>query len=132
MPDEHKPRPPHRLRAFWIFVAALLLVNLLSVMMSQRGGEPRVKVPFSPYFLRQVDAGRRNVRAWSICGAEWTQTAADVDSSTPQRGPRNPCRSLHSLATSRGGKRMVRRGSTVRVRQRALKSLQIELFVVCC
>ena len=26
MPDEHKPRPPHRLRGFWIFVAALLLI----------------------------------------------------------------------------------------------------------
>jgi cell division protease FtsH len=58
MPDEHKPRPPHRLRGFWIFVAALLLINVLSVVMSQRGGEPRVKVPFSPYFLRQVDAGQ--------------------------------------------------------------------------
>ncbi len=58
MPDEHKPRPPHRLRGFWIFVAALLLINVLSVAMSQRGGEPRVKVPFSPYFVRQVDAGQ--------------------------------------------------------------------------
>jgi hypothetical protein len=57
-PDEHKPRPPHRLRGFWIFVAVLLLINVLSVVMSQRGGEPRVKVPFSPYFLKQVDAGR--------------------------------------------------------------------------
>jgi cell division protease FtsH len=58
MPEEHKPRPPHRLRGFWIFVAVLLLINVLSVVMAQRGGEPRVKVPFSPYFLRQVDAGR--------------------------------------------------------------------------
>jgi cell division protease FtsH len=57
MPDEHKPRPPHRLRGFWIFVAALLLINVLSVVMSERGGEPRVKVPFSPYFLQKVDAG---------------------------------------------------------------------------
>jgi cell division protease FtsH len=56
MPDEHKPRPPHRLRGFWIFVAALLLINVLSVVMSERGGEPRVKVPFSPYFLQKVDA----------------------------------------------------------------------------
>jgi len=58
MPDEHKPPPPHRLRGFWIFVAVLLLINVLSVVMAQRGGEPRVKVPFSPYFLQQVDAGK--------------------------------------------------------------------------
>jgi cell division protease FtsH len=57
-PDEHKPRPPHRLRGFWIFVAALLLINVLSVLMTRSSGEPRVKVPFSPYFLHQVDAGR--------------------------------------------------------------------------
>jgi cell division protease FtsH len=58
MPDEHKPAPPHRLRAFWIFAAVLLALNLLSVAMTQRPGEPRVKVPFSPYFLNQVDAGQ--------------------------------------------------------------------------
>jgi len=57
MPDEHKPAPPHRLRGFWIFAAVLLALNLLSVAMTQRSGEPRVKVPFSPYFLNQVDAG---------------------------------------------------------------------------
>jgi cell division protease FtsH len=57
MPDEHKPPPPHRLRAFWIFAAVLLALNLLSLAMAQRSGEPRVKVPFSPYFLHQVDAG---------------------------------------------------------------------------
>jgi cell division protease FtsH len=57
MPDEHKPPPPHRLRGFWIFAAVLLALNLLSVAMTQRSGEPRVKVPFSPYFLQQVDTG---------------------------------------------------------------------------
>jgi cell division protease FtsH len=58
MPDEHKPRPPHRLRGFWIFVAALLLINVLSVVMTRSSGQPRVEVPFSPYFLHQVDAGK--------------------------------------------------------------------------
>ena len=57
MPDEHKPPPPHRLRGFWIFAAVLLALNLLSLAMAQRSGQPRVKVPFSPYFLNQVDAG---------------------------------------------------------------------------
>ena len=58
MPDQHKPRPPHRLRGFWIFVLVLLAVNWLSVLVFQpSSSEPRVKVPFSPYFLQQLDAG---------------------------------------------------------------------------
>ena len=56
-PDEHKPPPPHRLRWFWFVVAGLLAINLISVVMAQTSGEPRVKVPFSPYFVHQVDAG---------------------------------------------------------------------------
>jgi len=59
MPDQHKPRPPHRLRGFWIFVLVLLAVNWLSVLIFQpSSSEPRVKVPFSPYFLQQLDAGK--------------------------------------------------------------------------
>ncbi|MGZ4324129.1 MAG: ATP-dependent zinc metalloprotease FtsH [Solirubrobacteraceae bacterium] len=59
MPDQHKPRPPHRLRGFWIFVLVLLAVNWLSVLIFRpSSSEPRVKVAFSPYFLQQVDAGK--------------------------------------------------------------------------
>ena len=57
MPDEHKPKPPHRWRGFWIVVAVLLVINVLSVLMVH-SSQPRVKVPFSPYFLDQVEAGR--------------------------------------------------------------------------
>ena len=56
-PDQHKPTPPHRLRGFWIFVAFLLALNIISAVAFQPGGQPRVKVPFSPYFLQQVEAG---------------------------------------------------------------------------
>jgi cell division protease FtsH len=56
LPDQHKPTPPHRLRSFWIFVIVLLAINWLSVLLFQPGSEPRVKVPFSPYFLQQVEA----------------------------------------------------------------------------
>jgi cell division protease FtsH len=56
MPDEHKPTPPHRWRGFWIFVIVLLALNWLSVLLAQPGGKPRVTVPFSPYFLQQLDA----------------------------------------------------------------------------
>jgi cell division protease FtsH len=57
MPEEHKPKPPHRLSWFWIFVLVLLAINWASVLMTQ-SSQPRVKVPFSPYFLQQVQAGQ--------------------------------------------------------------------------
>ena len=57
MPGEHQPRPPHRWRGFWIFVLVLFAVNWLSVLLAQPGSRPRVEVPFSPYFLHQLDAG---------------------------------------------------------------------------
>ena len=58
MPDEHKPPPPHRLRGFWLFFVALLALNWIFVLAFQPGTEPRVKVPFSPYFLNQLAAGQ--------------------------------------------------------------------------
>ncbi len=58
LPDEHKPPPPHRLRGFWIFFVALLALNWIFVLAFQPGAQPRVKVPFSPYFLDQVAAGQ--------------------------------------------------------------------------
>jgi cell division protease FtsH len=57
MPEEHKPTPPHRQRWFWIFLIGVLALNWLSVLMFHAAGEPRVKVPFSPYFLQQLQAG---------------------------------------------------------------------------
>ncbi len=58
MPDEHKPPPPHRWRALWIFFVVLLALNWLSVLVFQPASQPRVKIPFSPYFLQQVEAGK--------------------------------------------------------------------------
>ncbi len=58
MPDEHKPSPPHRLRGFWIFVLALLAINWLSVLLVEPQTQPRVKVPFSPFFLNEVQAAQ--------------------------------------------------------------------------
>ena len=57
MPEQHKPRPPHRLRGFWMFVFVLLAVNWLSVLLFQPAAQPRVSVPFSPYFLTEVQTG---------------------------------------------------------------------------
>jgi cell division protease FtsH len=56
-PPPAPARPPHRYRWFWIAALVLLAVNLLSVLITVPGSETRVKVPFSPYFLEQVDAG---------------------------------------------------------------------------
>jgi len=58
MPEQHKPRPPHRLRGFWMFVFALLVVNWLSVLLFQPTGQTRVTVPFSPFFLNEAAANR--------------------------------------------------------------------------
>jgi cell division protease FtsH len=57
MPDEHKPPPPHRLPWFWILLLIVLAINWATVLMVKGAGQPRVNIPFSPYFLNQVDAG---------------------------------------------------------------------------
>jgi cell division protease FtsH len=66
MPEQHRPRPPHRLRGFWIFVLALLALNWILVLVAQPGAQPRVTVPFSPYFLQQLENG--NVKSISSRG----------------------------------------------------------------
>jgi cell division protease FtsH len=71
-PDEHKPRPPYRMRRFWLVVAGLLAVNWILVLATHPGGQPRVKVAFTPYFVSQVQAG--NVRSLSSTGDTITGT----------------------------------------------------------
>src|SRR5580704_969379 len=58
MPDPPARRPPHRSRGFVWFVLVLLLLNLSSVLLVRPAGQQRVKVPFSPYFVSAVQAGR--------------------------------------------------------------------------
>jgi cell division protease FtsH len=65
MPDAKKPRPPHRLPWFWIVLLVALSVNWAAVLMTG-SSQPRVKIPFSPYFLHQVEAG--SVKAISSKG----------------------------------------------------------------
>jgi cell division protease FtsH len=57
-PEATKPKPPHRSRGFIWFAVAVLAFNLASVFLLSPGGQQRVKVPFSPYFLSAVQAGR--------------------------------------------------------------------------
>ena len=56
MPEQTPKGPPaHRRPGFMWFVGILLAINLLSVLFFRPAtGEPRVTVPFSPYFLEQV------------------------------------------------------------------------------
>jgi cell division protease FtsH len=58
MPEEHKPTPPHRLRGFWLFFLGLLAINWLFVLIAQPASQQRVTIPFSPYFLQQLEAGK--------------------------------------------------------------------------
>jgi cell division protease FtsH len=58
MPEAPKERPPHRTRGFLWFVIALLAVNVVASFLLSPGGQTRVKVPFSPYFVSQVQSGR--------------------------------------------------------------------------
>jgi cell division protease FtsH len=57
-PEPPKPEPPHRSRWFLWFAAGLLVFNLASVFLLAPGGQQRVKVPFSPYFLSELQTGR--------------------------------------------------------------------------
>jgi cell division protease FtsH len=50
--------PAHRTRGFMWFVGALLAINILSVLIAQPSGQPRVTVPFSPYFINAVRGDR--------------------------------------------------------------------------
>jgi hypothetical protein len=61
----------------------------------------------------------RNPGWWSTCGDERAQLVATVRKPARLHNTESPCKLLLLVATSCGGERMVRRGSTVRVRQRA-------------
>jgi cell division protease FtsH len=58
MADPPAPRPPHRSRPFVWFVLLLLALNLSSALLIRPGTQPRVRVPFSPYFVSAVRDGQ--------------------------------------------------------------------------
>jgi cell division protease FtsH len=66
-PEKPGVKPPHRRPAFLWFVLVLIALNWISVLAFQpSSGETRVTVPFSPFFIEQVKAGK--VRAISSKG----------------------------------------------------------------
>lgn len=58
MPETPAPRPPHRSRWFVWFVVLLLGLNVGSALLVRPAAQPRVRVPFSPYFVTAVQNGR--------------------------------------------------------------------------
>jgi cell division protease FtsH len=63
-----KPRGPRFFgNRFWLIVLALLAINYLSVAIFAPGRESSVKIPYSPTFTGQIDAG--NVQKISSTGA---------------------------------------------------------------
>ena len=57
-PDPPPTRAPHPSRGFVLFVVALVAFNLASLYVFSPGGQQRVRVPFSPYFLSEVQSGQ--------------------------------------------------------------------------
>ena len=61
MAGGHRKRTSHarpdRRWAFWILIFVLFSVNWAAVLMTHPAAQPRVTVPFSPYFLSQVQSG---------------------------------------------------------------------------
>jgi cell division protease FtsH len=68
MPEQaRKTPPPHRRPGFLWFVLILIAVNWIAVLAFQPStGEPRVTVPFNPFFLQTVESGQ--VRSISTKG----------------------------------------------------------------
>jgi cell division protease FtsH len=60
MPEQAPKGPPaHRRPGFLWFVFALIAINWLSVLLFQpSSGQPRVRIPFNPTFLTNVQAGQ--------------------------------------------------------------------------
>jgi cell division protease FtsH len=77
--------PAHRTRGFIWFVALLLAVNWISVLLFQQPSQPRVTIPFSPYFIAEVKAGKVSsvtTKGDSVQGTFKTKVRYPPDSKT--------------------------------------------------
>jgi cell division protease FtsH len=78
------------MRWFWALLIGVLAVNWLALLIVQPGGQPRVRIPFSPYFLQQVEAGH----VGSI------SSKSDAIEGTCTRRVRYPASDHHETATT--------------------------------
>ncbi len=69
-------------------------------------------------------------KGWSLCGAPWLQPVATGSKRDGAENGSLKRKPLPSVATSCLSRSMVRRGSTVRVRQRASRFLLLVAFSV--
>ena len=58
MPEGPAAKPPHRSRGFLVFVLVLLALNWAMLLLFSPAGQPRLSVPFNPYFLSEVQSGQ--------------------------------------------------------------------------
>jgi cell division protease FtsH len=59
MPETPTGPPAHRTRGFLWFVVILIAINWLSLLFFQpSSSQPRITVPFKPFFLQQVQSGQ--------------------------------------------------------------------------
>src|ERR1700684_2742764 len=59
MPEQPSKPPPHRRMGFLWFVLILVAINWLSLLLIHpTTSEPRITVPFKPFFLTQVQSGK--------------------------------------------------------------------------
>src|SRR4051794_3503519 len=79
---------------------------------------------------RRVHPSRRALEGWSLYGAPWSQPEASGGKSPNTDNGKNKPNPLPRAATSCLRRSMVRRGPTVRVRQRALKILAKRGFLL--
>src|SRR5450755_4290864 len=70
--------PAHRTRGFVYFVLALVAFNWLFVLLFQPSSQPRVTIPFSPYFISEVRAGKVKLVTTKGDGVQGTFTAKVV------------------------------------------------------
>ena len=58
MPERPRPPAPLRRRGFLILVVALIALNWIALLAVRPAGQPRVHVPFNPYFLTSVQGNQ--------------------------------------------------------------------------
>src|SRR5919197_727951 len=92
--------------------------------------EANLAAAVTPPTSSALDVSSRDNKGWSLYGAPWLQPVAIGGKSGCAENRRNKPNPLPWAATACFSQRMVRRGSTVRVRQRACKGAARRRFFV--
>src|ERR671936_26297 len=85
---------------------------LMTTSQTEKGSSPKIS---------DEDVASTDYKGWSPYGAPWLQPVAISGKSNRRGNGKNKPKPLPAVATHCRLERMVRRGSTVRVRQRALQ-----------